>query len=241
VPTNWFDETAAATYDDDLEPLPEAGIDVLAQLAAPRGRALELAIGTGRVALPLAARDVTVAGIELSPAMLARMRTKAGGDEESIPVIVGDMTTEHMPGPFDLVYLVFNTIMNLVTQDAQVACFANAARHLRPGGVFVIETMIPALRLLPPGQRFVAYEVTARHVGVDEYDVTTQTFTSHHTSTRADGCIERSSVPFRYVWPTELDLMARLAGLRLRDRWADWDRAPVTETSGSHVSVWVTD
>ncbi len=171
MPTNWFDETVAATYDDDLEPLPEAGIDVLAQLAGPRGRALELAIGTGRVALPLAARDVTVAGIELSPAMLARMRTKAGGDEESIPVIVGDVTTEHMPGPFDLVYLVFNTIMNLVTQDAQVACFANAARHLRPAGVFVIETMIPALRLLPPGQRFVAYEVTARHVGVDEYDV----------------------------------------------------------------------
>jgi len=239
--TNWFDEDVAATYDEDLAPLPEAGIDLLAQLAQPRGRALELAIGTGRVALPLAARGVAVAGIELSPAMLARLRAKPGGDEASIPVVVGDMATAHVPGTFDVAYLVFNTVMNLTSQDAQVACFANAARHLAPGGAFVVETMIPAVRLLPPGQRYVVFEVSADHVGVDEYDVLGQGLVSHHMVTRADGRVERFSVPFRYVWPAELDLMARLAGLRLRDRWADWDQTPLTEASGSHVSVWVKD
>lgn len=238
MPTNWFDEDVAATYDEGLEPLPEAGIDLLAQLAGPGGRALELAIGTGRVALPLAARGVTVAGIELSPAMVARLRAKPGGDETSVPVVVGDMASAVVPGPFDLVYLVFNTIMNLTSQDAQVACFSNAARHLVPGGAFVVETMVPALRLLPPGQRYVAFEVTPDHVGVDEYDVVGQGMVSHHTLTRADGRIERLAVPFRYVWPAELDLMARLAGLRLRDRWAGWDQTPLTESSTSHVSVW---
>src|SRR5205085_480602 len=156
-----------------------------------------------------------------------------------MPVVVGDMATEQVPGTFDVVYLVFNTIMNLTTQDAQLACFTNAARHLRPGGTFVIETGVPALRLLPPGQRYVAFEVTADHVGVDEYDVLNQGLVSHHTTTGADGGIRRFSTPFRYVWPAELDLMARLAGLRLRDRWADWDKTPFTEASQSHVSVWV--
>ncbi len=239
--TNRFDEAVARTYDDGLTPLPDAGIDLLTQLAGPRGHALEFAIGTGRVALPLAARGVAVTGIELSSAMLARLRAKPGGDEASIPVVVGDMTTEHVRSSFDVVYLVFNTIMNLTTQDAQVACFANAARHLVSGGAFVVETMIPALRLLPPGQRYVAFDVTETHVGVDEYDVVAQGLVSHHTTTLADGSIERSSTPFRYAWPTELDLMARLAGLRLRDRWADWDQTPLSEASGSHVSVWVKD
>jgi SAM-dependent methyltransferase len=238
VPRNWFDEDVASTYDDGLVPLPGAGIDLLAELAGPGGHALEFAIGTGRVALPLAARDVSVAGIELSAAMLSRLRAKPGGDEAQIPVVVGDMATAHVPGTFDVVYLVFNTIMNLTTQDAQVACFANAARHLRSGGTFVIETGVPALRLLPPGQRYVTFELTSEHVGVDEYNVLTQGLVSHHTTTRADGVVRRFSTPFRYVWPAELDLMARLAGLRLRDRWADWDRAPFTETSQSHVSIW---
>jgi SAM-dependent methyltransferase len=241
VPKNWFDEDIAATYDDGLVPLPDAAIDLLAELASPGGRALEFAIGTGRVALPLAERGVRVAGIELSPAMLARLRAKPGGDEARIPVVVGDMATEHVPGTFDLVYLIFNTIMNLTTQDAQVACFANAARHLAPGGAFVVETGVPGLRLLPPGQRYVTFDLSAGHVGVDEYDVLTQGLVSHHTTTRADGRIHRFSTPFRYVWPAELDLMARLAGLRHRDRWAGWDRAPFSETSQSHVSVWTKD
>ena len=237
--TNWFDEGVAATYDDDLAPPPETSLVVLERLARPGGRALEFAIGTGRVALPLAARGVRVDGIELSKPMLARLRAKPGGDKASIPVVVGDMATAVTAGTFDVVYLVFNTIMNLTTQDAQVACFANAARHLRPGGTFVVETMVPALRLLPPGRRYVPFEVTAHHIGVDEYDVVSQTLVSHHTTTRSDGRIERMSVPFRYVWPAELDLMARLAGLQLRDRWADWDRSEFTEACDSHVSTWV--
>ena len=237
--TNWFDDGVAATYDDDLAPPDETGLAVLERLAGPGGRALELAIGTGRIALPLAARGVRVEGIELSRPMLARLRAKSGGDEASIPVVLGDMATAVVAGTFDVVYLVFNTIMNLTTQDAQVACFANAARHLRPGGAFVVETMVPALRLLPPGRRYVPFEVTAHHIGVDEYDVVSQSLVSHHTTTRSDGRIERMSVPFRYVWPAELDLMARLAGLQLRDRWADWDHAEFTEASDSHVSTWV--
>lgn len=241
VPTNWFDENIAARYDEDLVPLPEAGIDLLAELAGPAGHALEFAIGTGRVALPLAARGVQVAGIELSPAMLTRLRAKPDGDDTHIPVVIGDMASDQVPGTFDVVYLVFNTIMNLTTQDAQVACFGNAARHLRPGGSFVIETGVPALRLLPPGQRYVTFELTRQHVGVDEYDVLNQGLVSHHTVTSADGRIHRSSTPFRYVWPAELDLMGRLAGLRLRDRWTDWRRTPFTETSQAHVSIWTKD
>lgn len=236
--TNWFDEDVAVTYDEGCDPLPDAGAGLLADLAGPGGRALELAIGTGRVALPLAARGVAVSGIELSAAMLERLRAKPGGDGARVPVVLGDMAVERVEGAFDLVYLVFNTIMNLLTQEAQVACFANAARHLRPGGAFLVETMVPALRLLPPGRRLVAYEVTGRHVGVDEYDAATQAMVSHHTTTRADGRVGRSSTPFRYAWPSELDLMARLAGLRLSERWAGWDRSPFTEGSTSHVSVW---
>ena len=235
---NWFDEGVAATYDDDNDPLPEAGLDLLAELAAPGGTALELAIGTGRVALPLARRGVRVSGIELSPAMLARLRAKPGGDAASMPVALGDMTTQTMPGTFDVVYLVFNTIQNLTSQDAQAACFANAAAHLRPGGTFIVETGVPRLRRLPPGQRYLAFDVSAGHVGVDEFDVAVQGLVSHHTTFRAGGRVDRVSVPFRYVWPAELDLMARLAGLRLRDRWAGWTREALTSESGAHVSVW---
>jgi SAM-dependent methyltransferase len=235
---NWFDERVAETYDDDTEPLPDAGIDLLAELAAPGHTALELAIGTGRVALPLARRGVRVSGIELSEAMLARLRAKDGGDAASIAVAVGDMTTQTVPGSFDVVYLVFNTIQNLTSQDAQVACFANAARHLRPGGSFVVETGVPGLRLLPPGQRYVAFDVGDGHIGVDEFDVAVQGLVSHHTTFRAEGRVDRVSVPFRYVWPAELDLMARLAGLRLRDRWAGWAREAFTSESEAHVSVW---
>jgi SAM-dependent methyltransferase len=235
----YFGEAIAAMYDDssggEFAPATiEATADVLAGLAGS-GRALELAIGTGRIAVPLADRGVPVAGIELSNAMVARLRAKPGG--ETIPVTIGDMTTTSVEGRFSLVYLVFNTIMNLTTQAAQVACFRNAAAHLGPDGCFVVEVMVPDLRRLPPGERHVVFDASERHWGIDEYDVANQGLVSHHFDTVAAG-IERTSVPFRYVWPAELDLMAEMAGLRLRDRWAGWSREPFTSESRSHVSVW---
>jgi SAM-dependent methyltransferase len=205
-------------------------VDFLEGLAG-RGRALELAIGTGRIGLPLAERGSEVHGIDLSGPMVEQLRRKPGGDR--VPVTVGDMTTTRVDGSFRLVYLVFNTIENLTTQDAQVACFENAARHLEPGGVFVIEVEVPKLQRLPPGERYVVFHVGENHVGVDEYDVVGQGLVSHHITARG-----KAAMPFRYVWPSELDLMARLAGLRLRERWADWDRSPFTSTSEKHVSVW---
>ena len=163
------------------------------------------------------------------------MRAKPGGD--AIPVAFGDMATTTVEGTFAVVYLVFNTIMNLTTQAAQVACFRNAASHLEPGGRFVIEVLIPDLRRLPPGERHVVFAASPTHWGIDEYDVVNQGLVSHHF-TVADGGIELDSMPFRYVWPAELDLMAELAGMRLRDRWAGWDGEPFTSESRSHVSVW---
>ena len=232
--TDWFADWADR-YDTGLgsrgEPETIARtVDVLAGLAGD-GAALELGIGTGRIALPLAARGVPVHGIDLSEPMVAQLRAKPGG--EAVPVTIGDMTSTRVAGPFRLVYLVFNTINNLLTQDAQVACFENAAAHLEPGGNFVVEVGVPALQLLPPGERYVAFAVSEDYVGVDEYDVVDQGLISHHQSTG-----RRLSMPFRYVWPSELDLMARIAGLTLRDRWADWTRAPFTAASRSHVSVW---
>ncbi len=211
--------------------------DVLSELA-DGGPALEFAIGTGRVALALAERGVSVSGIELSEDMVAKLRAKAGGDAESIPVVDGDMSTAHAVGrgEFALVYLVFNTVMNLTEQDAQVRCFQNAADHLAPGGVFVVETMVPALRQLPRGERFVPFSVTESHIGIDEYDVATQRLVSHHVEVLRDGPF--ASMPFRYVWPAELDLMAQLAGMRLLHRWEDWSRSPFTNESQNHISVW---
>jgi SAM-dependent methyltransferase len=234
-----FDEPAAARYDTSSAEMfaPEVlepAVAFLADLAGD-GPALELAIGTGRVALPLAARGVRVHGIDLSRAMVARLRAKPGG--EAIPVTIGDISTTRVEGTFSLIYLVFNTIGNLTTQESQVACFRNAAAHLEPGGCFVIEVGVPELRRLPPGERFQAFEVSGDHVGIDEYDVATQALVSHHIEV-VDGRLERSSLPFRYVWPAELDLMAQLAGLRLRERWEGWGREPFTSESRKHVSVW---
>ncbi len=194
------------------------------------------------MALPLVARGVPVTGIEIEPAQVARLRARPGGDEARIPVVLGDMAAARAPGAggFGLVYLVFNTIMNLLTQDAQVACFENAAAHLAPGGHFLVETMVPALRRLPPGDRFVVFDHTPAHVGVDEYDVAAQGLVSHHIDLLPGGRARTSSGPFRYVWPAELDLMARIAGMRLVGRWADWDRTPFTGESPSHVSAWAT-
>lgn len=236
----YFGESVAARYDEDESPMFDPAVigataDRLAELAGPGGRALELAIGTGRVALPLAGRGVEVHGIELSRAMVARLRAKPGGAD--LPVTVGDMTTARAAGPYDLVYLVFNTIGNLTTQDAQVDCFANAAAHLRPGGAFLIETGVPDLRRLPPGQHAVPFHVGENSWGFDTYDLAGQTMTSHHVEVR-DGRGWYNPVPFRYVWPSELDLMARLAGMRLQHRWSGWQGEEFTSESTKHVSVW---
>jgi SAM-dependent methyltransferase len=232
--TDWFGDWADR-YDAGLGEMGEAAaiepaVDVLADLAGD-GAALELAIGTGRIALPLAARGIPVHGIELSAPMVEQLRAKPGGAR--IPVTLGDMTTTRVDGTFRVAYLVYNTINNLTTQDAQVACFENASQHLEPGGCFVIEVGVPDLQRLPPGERFVPIGVRDDYVGVDEYDVVQQGLISHHQGTG-----RRLSMPFRYVWPSELDLMARIAGLTLRDRWADWDRSPFTAESRKHVSVW---
>jgi SAM-dependent methyltransferase len=239
VPEDYFGEDVAARYDessaDMFDPaLVDPVVDFLAELAGD-GVALELGIGTGRIALPLAERGVPVHGIDLSEAMIAKLREKPGGDE--IPVAIGDFATTRVEGTFRVAYLVFNTINNLTTQDEQVACFQNVAAHLEPGGCFVIEVGVPALRQLPPGERFHVFDFSESHLGFDEYDVVNQGLISHHFWPE-DGKWMRSSMPFRSVWPSELDLMARLAGLTLRERWSGWKREPFTAESTKHVSVW---
>jgi len=237
----YFGEEVADHYDETLDEMAdpkvvESTVDFLVALAGD-GRALELGIGTGRIALPLAARGVPVNGIELSEAMVARLRAKPGGQE--IEVTRGDFAQAKVGGTFRLAYLVFNTIMNLTTQAAQVACFRNVAQHLEPGGTFVIEVGVPDLRRLPYGERFVVFAAGERHWGIDEYDVANQRLVSHHLEVSASESAKHS-VPFRYVWPAELDLMAQLAGMTLRERWAGWRREPFTSESRRHVSVWET-
>ena len=218
-----------ATLGDRGDPeVVAATVDFLVELAG-EGAALELGIGTGRIALPLAARGVRVHGIDLSPDMVAQLRAKPGGGE--IPVTIGDFSTSRVGETFSLVYLVFNTINNLTTQDAQVACFESVAAQLEPGGCFAIEVGVPS----PEPLRVFALSET--HVGVDEYDAATQRLVSHHFSL-VDGAWELRSIPFRSVSPAELDLMARLAGLRLRERWSSWAREPFTAESRRHLSVW---
>jgi len=237
----YFDERVAARYDESSSEMfareaVEPAVDFLAALAG-EGRALELGIGTGRIALPLVRRAVEVHGIDLSRAMVARLREKPGG--EGMPVAIGDFATTRVDGAFSLAYLVFNTINNLTTQEEQVACFRNVAAHLEPGGRFVIEVGVPELRRLPPGETMHVFDASEGHWGIDEYDLVNQGLVSHHFSV-VDGAIERVSMPFRYVWPSELDLMAELAGMRLRERWSGWKREPFTDESRKHVSVWET-
>ena len=236
---NYFDERIAATYEakwpELFEPaVLDPAVSFLAGLARS-GTALELGIGTGRLAVPMRQRGIRVHGIELSPAMAARLREKPGAD--GIGVTIGDFATAKVSGTFGLAYLVRNTIMNLTTQDAQVECFGNVAGHLEPGGCFVIEVMVPELQRLPPGETVRAFTVTPRHLGFDEYDVAAQGVISHHYWV-TDGEFETFSAPFRYAWPAELDLMARLAGMTLRERWSNWKREPFTSDSMSHISVW---
>lgn len=235
----YFDERVAARYDESATEMFDAeivgpAIEFLAEIAGG-GRALELGIGTGRIAVPLAQRGVPVHGIDLSEAMVARLRAKPGG--EDIGVTIGDFATTEVEGLFSVAYLVFNTIMNLTTQAAQVECFRNVAAYLEPGGCFVIEVGVPGLQRLPPGETIRAFDLSETRWGFDEYDVKTQGLTSHHFEI-VDGRVERLSIPFRYVWPSELDLMAQLAGMRLRERWAGWKREPFTSESRQHVSVW---
>jgi SAM-dependent methyltransferase len=237
----YFDERVAARYDESAEisgmfdpAVVEPAIDFLVELAGI-GRALELGIGTGRIALPLAQWGVPVHGIELSKAMAARLRAKPGG--EDIRVTIGDFATTTVDGNFSLAYLVFNTILNLTTQEAQVACFRNVAAHLEPGGCFVIEVGVPGLQRLPPGETIHAFHVSETRWGFDEYDVARQGLISHHFEI-VDGKAERVSIPFRYAWPSELDLMAQLAGMRLSERWSGWMREPFTSDSRKHDSVW---
>jgi hypothetical protein len=215
----------------------DPAVEFLAGLASG-GSALELGIGSGRLALPLSARSVSVHGIELSPDMVEQLQLQKGA--EAVGITLGDFATtkvEGRSGSFSLAYLVRNTIMNLTTQEAQVECFRNVAWHLEMGGRFVIEVMVPELRRLPPGTRVRPFVNEPSHLGFEEYDVATQRSVSHHIFER-DGRIEMWSPPFRYVWPAELDLMGRLAGLVLRERWSDWDRSPFTSDSRMHISVW---
>ena len=236
----FFGEHVAATYDESsaamFDPAVVAPVvDVLAGFAGDAG-AVEFAIGTGRIAVPLAERGVRVAGMDDSEAMLARLRAKPGA--AGIEAVLGDMTTTRIDGEFGVAYLVFNTIGNLTTQDAQVACFENAAAHLGSGGRFVIEVGVPALQLLPMGQKIVPFHAGPTWLGFDVYDVVTQNFSSQHYVFE-DGRVETGHVDFRYAWPAEFDLMARIAGMRLEHRWAGWEREPFTATSPSHVSVYV--
>jgi len=235
-----WDEDTAARYEEDAAlmfapAVVEPAVRLLASLAGD-GRALGFAIGTGRLGIPLMRSGVPVAGIELSPAMVARLRAKVGPDE--LPVTVGDMATTVVEGEFNLVFLPWNSISNLRTQAEQVECFRNAARHLRQGGKFVIELFVPPLRMLTPGQVAVPFEVSEVHTGFDTLDVVTQGCTSHHYTRAADGSIRYDVGHFRYIWPAECDLMAQLAGMTLVERYGDWDLSPFTADSAKHVSVW---
>jgi len=226
-----YDETSADMFAPDvLTPT----VSFLANLAG-EGGALEFGIGTGRIALPLSQRGVRVHGIDLSSAMIERLQAKPGA--ENIGVTVGDAATTRVDGTFQVVYMVWNTIMNLTTQDEQVECFRNAAAHLEPGGSFAIEVAVPELQRLPPGETVRPFLVSPTRLGFDEYDIPVQGLVSYHYWVNGDHA-RVHHVPFRYVWPAELDLMARIAGMRLRERWGGWQREPFTADSTCHVSVW---
>ena len=238
MPTDYFGEDVAARYDDDVAGFEPTVLDPVVDFLFERARGgavLELGIGTGRVAVPLARRGVRVHGIDLSPAMVARLQEKPEAVE--IGVTMGDFSTTKVDETFTLAYLVCNTIMNLTTQDAQIACFENVAAHLEPGGCFVIEVGLPELQRLPFGETIRPFHFSETRVGLDEYDVANQGLISHHYR-EVDGTFEKMSIPFRYVWPAELDLMARLAGMSLGERWSGWKGEPFTSESAKLVAVW---
>jgi SAM-dependent methyltransferase len=239
VTENYFDEWIAKQYSvlwpHLFDPaVVDPAVNFLADLAGG-GSALELGIGTGRLALPLSRRGVRVHGIELSVAMVEELRAQPGSGD--IDVTIGDFATARVAGTFTIAYLVRNTIMNLTSQDAQIDCFRTVADHLKPGGSFVVEVVVPPWQRLQPGETVIPFHIGPTHLGFDEIDVVTQNSFSHHYWFLDDET-KNFSAPFRYVWPSELDLMARLAGMRLRERWSDWNRAPFTSDSRSHVSAW---
>ncbi|MEC7250370.1 MAG: class I SAM-dependent methyltransferase [Pseudomonadota bacterium] len=238
---NYFAAEVAAVYDEDAEmfaaQMVDPVVDYLAALVG-EGAALEFGVGTGRIALPLAQRGFAVTGIDLSPHMLEQLAAKPGS--EQITTVLGDFATTSVPDRFDVVYLVFNTLMNLITQAQQVACFANAATHLKPGGYFVVEVMLPRLQRLPVGETTQLFACSDEHIGIDEYDLESQSLVSHHVHWR-DGVATSTSLPCRYVWPSELDLMAQLAGMHLYERCAGWQGEAFTGQSETHVSVWQRD
>ena len=238
---NYFAAEVAAVYDDDAEmfaaQMVDPVVDYLAALAGG-GAALEFGIDTGRIALPLAKRSVAVTGIDLSPHMLEQLAAKPGS--EQITTVLGDFATTMVPDRFDVVYLVFNTLMNLITQAQQVACFANAATHLKPRGYFVVEVMLPRLQRLPVGETTQLFAFSSEHIGIDEYDLASQSLMSHHVHWQ-DGVATSTSLPCRYVWPSELDLMVQLAGMHLYERCAGWQGEAFTGQSEAHVSVWQRD
>lgn len=234
----FFDGNVAATYDQvhggsNTEQV-EKMVNLLAQLALD-GAALELAVGTGRIALPLLERGVQVAGIELSKDMVAELRKKEV--RTPMEVAIGDMTTTRVVGEFSLVYLVYNTIDNLTSQDEQISCFKNAFAHLKPGGRFLIETLVPPIQKIPFGETMLADDCSLDHWGIDEFDIVTQQYTSHHIRMTND-TFTRNSVPFRFAWPAEFDVMAKFAGFGLENRWSDWLKSPFTRLSKSHISIW---
>jgi SAM-dependent methyltransferase len=236
MPVDYFGEEIAQRYDESTADRPvEPVVDFLVE-RAQGGPALELGIGTGRIALPLSQRGIDVHGIDLSEAMVAKLREKPGA--ERIGVTIGDFATTTVDGTFAIAYLVFNTIMNLTTQDAQVACFQNVSAHLEPGGCFVIEVGLPDLQRLPFGETIRPFALSETYLGFDTYDVANQGLSSHHYSRGEDGNFEKWSLPFRYVWPSELDLMARIAGMTPRERWSGWSGEPFTSESEKLVAVW---
>ena len=238
LPENYFGEDVAARYDDEVAGFEAEVLDPTLDFLVERARGgpvLELGIGTGRVAVPLAQRGLQVHGIDLSPEMVAVLRAKP--EAAGIGVTIGDFATTKVAGTFRLAYLVCNTIMNLTTQEAQVACFRNVSEHLDPGGCFVIEVGLPDPQRLPFGETIRPFHFSETRLGLDEYDVANQGLISHHYSV-VGGQLELHAVPFRYVWPAELDLMARLAGMTLQERWSGWRREPFTSDSTHHVSVW---
>jgi len=236
---NYFGKEVSERYDNNQDTynnpsVVEPMVSFLAALTG-NGSALELGIGTGRIALPLSQKGISVQGIDLSPDMVKQLQSKPGAD--SIGVTIGDFSATKVNGSFQLVFLVFNTITNLTTQGAQVECFRNAAAHLDTGGCFVIETFIPELRRLPHGETICPHQFSQSRFDFDEYNVATQELVSHHYR-NVDGAFQGHSLPFRYVWPSELDLMAQISGMRLRERWSDWHRKPFNNESTAHISVW---
>jgi len=236
---DYFDERIAESYEAKWPELFEPAavdpvVNFLADLAGP-GPVLELGIGTGRIALPLSRRGVRVHGIELSPAMVARLQAQP--DADAIGITIGDFATTKVTGTFRLAYLVRNTITNLTSQDEQAECFRTVAAQLEPGGRFVIENYIPQIQRLPPGETTRVFTATPTHLGFEQYDIAAQIAVSHHYWL-IDGKLETFSSPHRYLWPSELDLMAKIAGMTLRERYSGWNRGPFTSDSTTHVSVW---